>query len=104
MGGGVSTTNSISRLRRTLVIKAYNLRRSDESLDDQFRKYTHKNADNVLFLSISAIKECLAFDSNSLWIDDLFTQCLGPEVVPYLFISLIMNYLFNIYCGSLLLL
>ncbi len=38
MGSGVS---SMLRLRKTLVIRAYNLRGKDETVEEQFSKYAY---------------------------------------------------------------
>lgn len=43
MGSGVS----IIRLRKALVIRAYNLRKPEESLDDQFEKFTYTKVDDT---------------------------------------------------------
>jgi hypothetical protein len=39
MGAGVS---SINRLRKAIVLRAYNTREENETLEDQFRKHTYK--------------------------------------------------------------
>lgn len=44
MGAGVSSMN---RLRKALVMRAYNLRDSEETLEEYFKKYTYKK---VIFL------------------------------------------------------
>ena len=51
--GGAASTNinapaSNARLRKALILRAYNIRGREETLEDQFLKYTYKN--KVLFI------------------------------------------------------
>ena len=66
MGVGVSSL----RLRKALVIRAYNLRQDDETLDEQFRKLCYcsnqdENGHGDLFLNLDDVKEYLGFGSET---------------------------------------
>jgi hypothetical protein len=75
MGSGAS---SLVRLRKAILIRAYNLRKPDETLDDQFRKYSYRNGENQICISISDIKQCLCMEPGEyLWIEDLFRHTSG---------------------------
>ena len=39
MGAGAS---SLNRLRKAVLMRAYNVRQSDETLEEQFRKYAYR--------------------------------------------------------------
>ena len=118
MGSGASTdragsSNSVLRLRKALVIRAYNLRRKDETLHAQFKKFAHQKATSkkdssvaiingksqagsgALYISMDNIKKCLSLDGRSSpstdsngsetcsWVDDLFLYTLGATVSFY---------------------
>ena len=108
MGAGASSSSSSSssssaqRLRKALVIRAYNLRKKDETLQDQFRKFAYvksptkrSSAENSttgggLYISMENIKSCLNLtdgqsdsgtgSDTSSWVDDLFMYTLGADV------------------------
>ena len=107
-GSGSSNSSSCSRLRKALVIRAYNLRQKNETLHDQFRKYAHVRSPSItadtdgnsssssssatLFISMDNIKRCLCLDAQNessidrgheetnSWVDDLFLYTLGADV------------------------
>jgi hypothetical protein len=39
MGAGVSTVN---RLRKAIILRAYNIRDKNETLEEQFKRHTYK--------------------------------------------------------------
>lgn len=79
MGSGVST---LARLRKSLVIKAYNLRSEGQTLDQQFREYafrkpgessTGSTGSTTYYITFSDVKKCLQLNNSSnSWVDDLF--------------------------------
>lgn len=78
MGGGAS---SVSRLRKSLVIRAYNMRKRDDTFDDQFRKYAFKKEDGTHCISVKDIRLCLQLESGEYsWVDDLFIHSFGAAV------------------------
>jgi hypothetical protein len=78
MGGGVS---SLSRLRKAIVIRAYNLRKPDETLDDQFRRFAVRDVDGVLYISFDNIKRCLLMETKEYdWVDMFLQHSFGTEV------------------------
>jgi hypothetical protein len=82
MGGGVSAP-SVNRLRKTIVIRAYNLRKKDETLDEQLRPFaTRSTSTNKLCLSLIDVKSSLQLEDGSLWtsIENLLVHCVGPAV------------------------
>jgi hypothetical protein len=74
MGAGASTA---SRLRKALVIRAFNLRSPNESLEDQFQPYT-QIINGKRCISAPEIKKALDFDAP--WVDDLFKIFFGEKV------------------------
>jgi hypothetical protein len=91
MGAGVSSMN---RLRKALVMRAYNLRKPGETLHDFFKKHTyrkvsvlpifilislsHLSEDGQLYISLFAVKKALSV--NAQWVDELFHNVLGGNV------------------------
>jgi len=73
MGSGVST---IDRLRKTLCIRAYNVRKGkpDQTFEEQFIAYAYRK-DAKTYIQIDDIKECLSVDAP--WVDQLLLQLLG---------------------------
>lgn len=77
MGSGSS---SLPRLRKALIIRAYNVRKEDETLDELFREYAHWK-DNLLYISYNDIRKCLRIESGEYaWIDTLFYSMFGGMV------------------------
>ena len=72
MGGGVST---LSRLRNALVLRAYNIRPKDITLEEQFFKMLIVKNKVVHCINIEDIKQVLSVDAS--WIDDLFRALIG---------------------------
>jgi hypothetical protein len=70
MGSG---TSSIARLRKSLVIRAYNLRQPDATIDQQFKSYAKRKDDGNIYISFSDIKTCLQYTNanSTCWLDDL---------------------------------
>lgn len=81
MGSGVSSSSTV-RLRKAIVIRAYNLRKSDETLDEQFRPYAKRDHSNKLTITLGDVKKCLQLDDGALWtsIEELFSHCMGISV------------------------
>lgn len=80
MGAGASSHTSpsaLNRLRKALVMRAYNIRQSDETLGELFRPHAYRSS-NVFYISVSAVKKTLAEDAP--WVDLLFEQVVGHEV------------------------
>jgi hypothetical protein len=72
MGSGVST---LTRLRKAVLLKAYNLRSSpDQSLMEQFLPFTYQKdgGKGGLYISIRNIKKCLKMDTPEYkWIEEV---------------------------------
>ena len=83
MGSGVSSSSTL-RLRKAIVIRAYNLRKANESLDDQFRSFAKRDYSNgnKLSITLGEVKECLELDDGPLWtsVQELFHHCMGISV------------------------
>jgi hypothetical protein len=78
MGGGAS---SLTRLRKAIVIRAYNLRTADETVDDQFRRFAQRGGDNVLYISLEDIRRSLKMETKEYeWVDHLFQHQFGAQV------------------------
>jgi hypothetical protein len=100
MGSGVS---SLSRLRKTVLIRAYNLRPENQSLIDQFMPFTFPKEGKGLYISIYQIKKCLKMDTPEYkWIEELlqavFTVPTSPptqKVPNFLFPFFLFNTWFN---------
>eukprot|EP01041_Mallomonas_annulata_P008592 gene8592-17721_t len=75
MGAGAS---SLMRLRKTLVIRAYNTRKGDETLEEQFKPYIYRKTNNKEYISLEDIKSALSLDAP--WVDDLFKRCIGETI------------------------
>jgi len=71
MGGGVS---SLARLRKTLVIRAYNTRKKDQTIEDQFIVHSFAR-DGKTRIKIDDIKKALSVDAP--WMDELFETLVG---------------------------
>lgn len=78
MGAGASSQN---RLRKALVIRAFNTRSENETIEEQFSRFVYKK-NGVLYISLKDIKLALSLDA--AWIDELFSRCMGGEVVKEL--------------------
>lgn len=77
MGSGASSQNS--RLRKAIVIKAYNCRQSEETFQEQFKKYAYrKNAKSKLYISLAKVKVALGLDAS--WADSLFKNTIGEVI------------------------
>jgi hypothetical protein len=80
MGAGASshtTPSSLNRLRKALVMRAYNIRKSDETLEELFRPHAYRSPSGVC-ISIATIKNVLSEDAP--WVDLLFEQMVGKDV------------------------
>lgn len=80
MGAGASsqtTPSSLNRLRKALVMRSYNIRKSDETLDELFKPHSYR-ASNGAYISVATIKSTLSEDAP--WIDLLFEQMVGKDV------------------------
>lgn len=79
MGSGAS---SLARVRKALIIRAYNLRKNDETLDEQFRKFSYRNPAGQLCISLNDVKNCLDIEPGEYtWIEKLFCHSLGEGAV-----------------------
>ena len=92
MGGGISAS-SVNRLRKTILIRAYNLRQKDETLDEQFRSHAKRSTGNTTSSSSSSsgktsmlmlpdIQKVLQLEDGALWasIEELLCHCAGHQV------------------------
>lgn len=75
MGQGISSL----RLRKAIVIRAYNLRSGDETLEEQFKSFAFPSDDGELKISLLDIKACLSFAEIS-WADDMIKRLIGDNV------------------------
>lgn len=81
MGAGAS----LGRLRKAIVIRSYNLRRPDQTVEEQFKCYTFRSVDDgQLHIRLSDIRNCLGMDSKDYgWIEELFSHTFGGKVGMY---------------------
>lgn len=78
MGGGAS---SLIRLRKAIIIRSYNLRKPEETVDQQFRKFAVRGEDGILIISLHNIRNCLEMEAKEYdWIDHLFLRIFGGQV------------------------
>lgn len=76
MGQGISSL----RLRKAIVIRAYNLRSGDETLEEQFKSFAFPSGDDGrLHISLLDIKACLCFAEIS-WADEMIKRLIGDNV------------------------
>lgn len=69
MGSGASI---LSRVRKALVIRAYNLRAADQTLIEQFLPYSFQKDGQGLYITVDSVKKCLKLDNGEYkWIEDL---------------------------------
>jgi hypothetical protein len=80
MGSGVSTSSTV-RVRKSIIIRAYNLRKADETIDEQFSIYA-KRYDNKLMIKLEDIKACLKIEDGALWSSmvEIFQQCISVNL------------------------
>ena len=88
MGVGVSSL----RLRKAVVLRAYNLRQGDETLEEQFRKYAFRGVDGRLYISLIEVKECLRF-AELTWADEMLKRLMGESVVSDLLFADFVEFL-----------
>jgi len=83
MGVGVSSL----RLRKALVIRAYNLRAGDETLEEQFREFSHIGAEGKMYLCLDDVKRYLGFvdgtGSEAKSLERLLSGSLVGKEIPY---------------------
>jgi hypothetical protein len=78
MGAGASTLN---RLRKAIVIRAYNLRKPNETIEEQFRPHAFRGENNALCIGVDSIRICLNMDSKEFeWIEHFFQHAFGGKV------------------------
>lgn len=77
MGSGVSTSSTV-RVRKSIIIRAYNLRKADETIDEQFCIYANR-IENKLVIKLEDIKACLKMEDGALWSSmvEIFQQCIS---------------------------
>lgn len=64
MGAGAS---SLARLRKAVVIKSYNLRKSNQTIEEQFKCYAFRNkTDGFLYIKLDDIRKCLGTNDFAL--------------------------------------
>eukprot|EP01038_Epipyxis_sp_PR26KG_P006865 gene6865-9401_t len=81
MGSGASS----SRLRRALVIRAYNMRPPTQTMEEQFRQYAtrsnNKSAtdspNSNLIITVQSVKKCLQLGPEFGWVDELLKSGLN---------------------------
>lgn len=80
MGSGIS---SLARLRKAVLIRAYNLRASDQTLIDQFMPFTYQKDGKGLHISIHQIKKCLKMDSPEYkWVEEVLQAVFTVPTTP----------------------
>lgn len=80
MGAGASSQtspSSLNRLRKALIMRAYNIRKSDETLDELFKPQAYRSSSG-LYISVSSVKKILS--ENAPWVDLLFDQVVDSSV------------------------
>ena len=57
MGAGAS---SLARLRKAIVIRSYNLKKPNQTIEELFKSYTFRSKnDGVLYIKLDDIRLCL---------------------------------------------
>jgi len=69
MGGGAS---SLARLRKVLLIRAYNSRPKDQTVSEQFAQFRRINAQGDAVLTREDIKQAVGLTAP--WFDDLLQR------------------------------
>lgn len=115
-GSGISGSVNLTRLRKSLLIRAYNIRHQNTNnsrnntqltLEDQFRPYAYVKRSNTapytgLVITVDGIKQCLALDPNNrdnttsgTWVDDLCKYSLGADSVRKCSFNDIQTFYYN---------
>lgn len=77
MGGAVSLQQ---RCRKALVIRAYNIRPADQTIEDQFSAYSFLKGDGQFYTNADLIKQCLNIGSNDYpWLEPLMQILSGAS-------------------------
>jgi hypothetical protein len=77
MGGAVSLQQ---RCRKALVIRAYNIRPADQTIEDQFSAYSFLKGDGQFYTNADLIKQCLNIGSNDYpWLEPLMQILSGSS-------------------------
>lgn len=75
MGGAVSLQQ---RCRKALVIKAYNARPPEQTLEEQFSAFSYLKNDGQFYTNADLIKQCLKIGAEEYpWIDPLMQVLSG---------------------------
>eukprot|EP00981_Chlorochromonas_danica_P000668 scaffold146_cov171-Ochromonas_danica.AAC.17 len=78
MGSGAS---SIARVRKALLIRAYNLRPPDQNLLQFFLSHAFRGSDRQMYIKPSQIKLCLGMNNDSyFWLDDLLITIFPSSI------------------------
>lgn len=73
------SASSLNRLRKALVMRAYNIRKSDETLDELFRPHAYRSPSiSGYYISVSSVKKILS--ENAPWVDLLFQQIIEIDM------------------------
>ncbi len=77
MGSGVSTQQ---RFRKAIVIRAFNLRPIDQSIEEQFMPYTYLKRDQQLYINVELIKQCLKIGKDEYpWMEHFFQALMNQK-------------------------
>mmetsp|Transcript_10963 Transcript_10963/g.29410 ORF Transcript_10963/g.29410 Transcript_10963/m.29410 type:complete len:192 (+) Transcript_10963:70-645(+) len=85
MGGAVS--GPLERTRKIVVIRAYNARRKDQTVQEQFNALAKFNSDGVKVIHADDIKDCIGLTSP--WFDELLARVAGDVVGEVVFSSFV---------------
>ena len=79
MGAGAS---SLQRARKVLVIRAYNARKKNETLSEQFQSMTKTDKDGQRIIRLADVKAALGL-SKAAWFDDVVMRVTHTEVLSF---------------------
>lgn len=80
MGSGAS---SLGRLRKAVLIRAYNLRPPEQSIAEQFMPYTFQKEGKGLYITVSSVRKCLKMDTPEYrWIEEVMRSVFSLPTSP----------------------
>jgi hypothetical protein len=77
MGGAVSLQQ---RCRKALVIRAYNTRSPDQTVEEQFAAFSYLKHDGQCYTNVGLIKQCLQMENQEYpWLEPLLQVLKGKQ-------------------------
>jgi hypothetical protein len=76
MGVGVSSL----RLRKALILRSYNLRKEDQTMEEQFSHLGERGEDGEYYISLDGVKDYLGFGESSQ-VEGTYRRLLGGSLI-----------------------